>query len=301
MTRQAKHYKLRDIPTEQIEVLNPRERNKAIFSTIVDNISRLGLKKPITVTPRDNLSDGRKYLLVCGEGRLQAFKQLGHPVIPAIVLDVTDEEAFIMSLTENIARRRATPLETVSTIMRLKSLGYSFDDIAQKVDLTREYIVGICTLMEQGEERLVSAVESGKIGLSNALIIFQSAGDDLALQQAMHDAYENGSLRGKQFIQIRRVIERRAKFGKDMSRSFSRKAPEVTSEHLVKTYRNEVERQRLLVLKAESVEQKILLIVEMMRTLLADENFATLLRAEALDSMPKFLADRISASKWQTI
>ena len=45
------------------------------------------------------------YLLVCGEGRLNAFRILGETHIPALVVDVTDEDAFIMSLAENIARR----------------------------------------------------------------------------------------------------------------------------------------------------------------------------------------------------
>lgn len=295
--RNAKQYKLKDIPVDEIEVLNPRERNQQVFSSIVTNISRVGLKKPITVTQRDNLADGKRYLLVCGEGRLQAFKQLGQRTIPSIVLDVSDEDAFIMSLTENIARRKISPIETVSTIMRLKSLGYSHDEIAAKVDLSREYVQGITTLMEHGEERLVSAVEIGKIGLSNALLIFQAAGDDQVLQKAMHDAYENGSLRGKQFVQVRRLIERRARLGKDLSRSVSRKSQVVTSQSLVKTYRTEVERQKYMVRKAESTQQKILLIVEAMRTLTADENFVTLLRAESLDTMPKFLFDRMISTE----
>lgn len=295
--RNAKQYKLKDIPVDEIEVLNPRERNQQVFSSIVTNISRVGLKKPITVTQRDNLADGKQYLLVCGEGRLQAFKQLGQRTIPSIVLDVTDEDAFIMSLTENIARRKVSPLETVSTIMRLKSLGYSHEEIAAKVDLSKEYVNGITTLMEHGEERLVAAVEIGKIGLSNALQIFQAAGDDQALQKAMHDAYENGSLRGRQFVQVRRLIERRARLGKDLSRSITRKSQVVTSQSLVKTYRTEVERQKYMVRKAESTQQRILLIVEAMRTLTADENFVTLLRAESLDTMPKFLFDRMISTE----
>ena len=295
--RNAKQYKLKDIPVEEIEVLNPRERNQQVFSSIVTNISRVGLKKPITVTQRDNLADGKRYLLVCGEGRLQAFKQLGQRTIPSIVLDVSDEDAFIMSLTENIARRKVSPLETVSTIMRLKSLGYSHEAIAAKVDLSKEYVNGITTLMEHGEERLVAAVEIGKIGLSNALQIFQAAGNDQALQKAMHDAYENGSLRGRQFVQVRRLIERRARLGKDLSRSVPRKSQVVTSQSLVKTYRTEVERQKYMVRKAESTQQRILLIVEAMRTLTADENFVTLLRAESLDTMPKFLFDRMISTE----
>lgn len=37
------------IPVHQINVLNPRSRNRVVFQGIVSNISHLGLKKPITV------------------------------------------------------------------------------------------------------------------------------------------------------------------------------------------------------------------------------------------------------------
>ena len=86
---------------EQIIVLNPRSRNKRLFNTIVTNISHLGLKRPITVTPRP---DG-KYDLVCGQGRLEAYQALGATTIPAIIITATKEDRYLMSLVENIARR----------------------------------------------------------------------------------------------------------------------------------------------------------------------------------------------------
>ena len=43
---------IRIIPIAQIEVLNTRERNKKVFEEVVENIKAIGLKKPITVTPR---------------------------------------------------------------------------------------------------------------------------------------------------------------------------------------------------------------------------------------------------------
>ncbi len=75
------------IPTDQINVINPRSRNKVVFQSIVSNISALGLKKPITVAPRSQPSDGKKYDLVCGQGRLEAYIALGQPEIPAIVTE----------------------------------------------------------------------------------------------------------------------------------------------------------------------------------------------------------------------
>jgi len=54
------------IPVERVRVLNPRERNKRKYKQIVGNIADIGLKRPITVSPRP---DG-EFDLVCGQGRL---------------------------------------------------------------------------------------------------------------------------------------------------------------------------------------------------------------------------------------
>jgi len=57
------------IGVDQINVLNPRSRNRVTFQGIVSNISNLGLKRPITVARRTESSDGKPYDLVCGQGR----------------------------------------------------------------------------------------------------------------------------------------------------------------------------------------------------------------------------------------
>ena len=110
---------IRQIPLERIDVLNPRERNAKAFADIVSNIKAIGLKKPIVVTPRPSDDGSDRYLLVCGEGRMKAFKTLGQATIPALVVEVDDEDAFIMSLTENVARRQWRPLELLAGIEQL--------------------------------------------------------------------------------------------------------------------------------------------------------------------------------------
>lgn len=276
MKKELKNYRLTEIPVDAIEVLNSRERNQEVFQTIVDNIQNIGLKKPITVTERINKQGAKQYILVCGEGRLLAFKRLGQTHIPAMIVEVSDEDAFVMSLTENIARRRSTALDTVRTIIRLRDMGYSPKKVAEKIDMTPDYVEGIIELMDHGEERLVSAVECGNITLTTALYIYRAADDDKAIQQAMHSAFEKGELKGRQFVQIRRLLDRRTKIGKDMSRSLPRKGSALSSDALVRTYRNEVERQRQMVRKSEMTREKLMFLIQTMRTLCADEHFVTL-------------------------
>ena len=288
---------LRMIPVDQIEILNHRERNSRIFEEIADNIKTIGLKKPITVTPRRGAGGEESYLLVCGEGRLKAFRALGQANIPALVVEVTDEDAFIMSLTENIARRHYRSLELLGSISALHDQGYDKKAIAHKTGLTGEYVQGILNLLRHGEERLLIAVHKGEIPLNTALAIVGSGSDDKAIQSALQQAYEVGDLRGKQLIRARRVIERRMTLGRSARRGTPRKPTEVTSSSLVRTYQKEVERQRLLVRKAEFTQQRLLFITGALRELFADESFTNLMRAEGLDTLPKYLAERITPER----
>lgn len=284
---------IRMIPMNRIDVLNPRERNKVVFDEIVANIKAIGLKKPITVTHRAGADGADRYLLVCGEGRMKAFHLLGEKSIPALVVTVSDENAFIMSLAENIARRQCRPLELLAGIEQLQAKGYDKKIIAQKTGLSVEYVHGILILLNKGEERLLIAVESGKIPLNAALSIVGAGDDNKEIQVALQGAYESGKLRGSQLIQARRVIERRQTLGRSMERGTPRKRQDVTTSSLVRVYQKEVDRQKQMVRKAEIAQQRLLFIVGALRELLADENFTTLLRAENLDSLPKYLAERV--------
>src|SRR5579863_922603 len=148
MTSMHQPDEVKMIPVDRIDVLNPRERNGKVFDEIVGNIKAIGLKKPITVTPRLGLDGAERYLLVCGEGRLKAFKALNEAKIPALVVEVSDEDAFIMSLTENIARRQRRPLELLVGIQQLQQRGYTPKKIADKTGLTVPYVEGILTLLQ---------------------------------------------------------------------------------------------------------------------------------------------------------
>lgn len=294
MTKQKHPANLQMIPVDQITVLNPRDRNRREFERIIRNIRDLGLKKPVTVTPRSDLENGKQYLLICGEGRLEAFKSLGEKQIPALVVVVNDEDAFIMSLTENIARRAYRPLELLAGIEQLNKQGYDKRAIAQKTGLSLEYVKGILLLLEKGEERLLVAVEGGRVPL-NVAITIAGAGSDEAVQAALQDAYESGKLRGGQLMQVRRILQRRSTLGKSIAHCPARKRSSVTVISLVRNYQHEVERQKLMIKKAEFTQQRLLFVIEAFRQLLADEHFSNLLRAEGLDTLPKQLAERVWA------
>lgn len=285
---------LRMIPVDLIEVMNHRERNGKVFEDISTNIKAIGLKKPITVTPRPGPDGSERYMLICGEGRLNTFVSAGQKAIPALVVEVSDEDAYIMSLAENIARRRCHPLEFVAAIGALRERGYDKKSIAQKTGLSTDYIAGVLLLFERGEQRLLVAVQNGQIPIAVAISIARAGIDDVAVKAALHEAYESGAIRGKAVTEARRVVQLRQTVGRSMTRpGVGGKRPSVTSSSLVRTYQKEVERQELLVRKAELAQERLLFISSALAQLLHDEGFATLLRAEGLTTVPKYLADRI--------
>ena len=230
----TKNEKIHFIQIEQIEVLNPRERNEKVFAEIVESIRLVGLKKPITVT--QNVTGNLPYQLICGEGRIKAFKALGEIEIPARIINVNEEEALIMSLVENIARKQHRALDLLSSIERLSDLGYDKYTIAQKTGLTPDYIKGIITLLKNGEERLLYAVEQKRIPLSVAITISKTANSNLDMQIALQEAYESGELKGNQLLHAKKVIDCRQNSSKSLGYGQYQSNNKVSSNYIVRSY-----------------------------------------------------------------
>lgn len=293
MAKKPSEFQVKLIPVDQINVPNPRVRNQKAFRLIVDSIASVGLKKPITVRRRKKNNSKYSYDLVCGQGRLEAFQSLGETEIPAIEIEATRNDALVMSLVENLARRQHKPLELLHDIAAQKKRGHSERAIAKRTGLSYDYVHAICRLFDKGEERLLAAVETNQIPLSVALDIADT--DDDGVREALADAYERGLLRGKKLLTAKKIVERRRKLGKEITvagRQPNRRR--ISSQALVRAYERESDRQRLFIKKAELTQNRLLFVIEAVRTLLADENFTTLLRAESIESIPRPLADLVT-------
>ncbi|MBC07030.1 plasmid partitioning protein RepB C-terminal domain-containing protein [Thalassospira sp.] len=293
MNKAPQTHIIETIPVDAIQVLNPRARNRRQHQEIVDNIAAVGLKRPITVSRRQ--SGGKvRYDLVCGEGRLEAFRMLGEEIIPAVIIDAHEPDCLMMSLVENIARRPHRPIDLMAEIGSLAKRGYSDTEIAEKTGCSRGWVYHVITLLERGEERLVSAVETGLIPIGVAIEIAMS-GDDES-QSILIDAYESGKIKGKKIGAIRRLLDMRLKQRRGLSKlklGQKRDSKRPSAEDLIRVYEREAEKQRLLARKADFAQARLLFIVEAMKDLLSDEGFSTLLRTEGLDTMPGPLAERI--------
>ena len=281
------------ISIDEIHVLNARSRNQAIFSEVVQSISKVGLKRPITVTRREAPQNGARFNLVCGQGRIEAFRALGQSKIPARIVTATKTDCLLMSLVENVARRRHTPLELVFDIRRLELQGLSASEIGQRTGLSADYVRGILKLIKNGEERLIKSVDAGEMPLSVAIEIADS--NNASIQNVLADAYDNGLLRGRRLLKAKRLVEKRFEHEKGRSRSDRRPKPNNTlsTKELVRTYEKAADAQRLMLRRAEHASNTLAFISGALSVLFRDEHFLTLLRAERLTSVPECLSERL--------
>ena len=282
------------IPIDRIVVVNPRLRSKKIFKGIVENIAEVGLKRPITVTQRQG-DDGPLYDLVCGQGRMEAFKLLAQTEVPALIVSADPEDCLVASLVENCARRQHQAVDLLQDIGGMRDRGYSDADIAQKTGLSAPYVYAVARLLKQGERRLIRAVEAGYLPISVALEIAES--DDQGVQAALHKAYEDKLLRGRDLIAARRLVEVRQRSGKTGNVTHLSDKRSMTPERVVKAFREDTERKRLMIKRTEITRNRLVFIAEALSQLSRDETFVALLEDEGLASMPARLAERIEQAK----
>ena len=279
------------VPVSQVSVVNPRICNKKSFRELVENIAALGLKKPITVTRREE-QQGVRYDLVCGQGRLEAFMELGASEIPALVIEASVEDCMVKSLVENCARRQHHAIDLLHDIGGMKQRGYTDPEIAKKTGLSLEYVRGVGRLLAQGEQRLLRAVEAGHIPVSVAVQIADA--DDIGIQEALHQAYERNLLRGRKLMIVKRIVESRRRRGRAIrGRGPKEASQKLSSRTLLRAYKEDTDRKRLLIRKADATRNRLLFIAHAMRELFGDERFVSLLKAEKLDSVPKKLLGRM--------
>jgi ParB family chromosome partitioning protein len=279
------------IPVNAIDVVNPRARNRRIFKEIVTSVAELGLKRPITVK-RKQVEGEQRYDLVCGQGRLEAYQSLGQREIPAIVVNATNEDSAIMSLVENCARRQHRAIDLLHDIEGLKNRGYEYEDIARKTGLTVEYVKGVISLLENGEHRLLRAVEAGQVPVSVAVLIAQA--EDSEVQNVLQQAYEEKLLRGQRLMAAKKLIEQRRRRGKGYKTGPRRiDGNSISSNALLRAYREDVDRKKVLIRKSNSTKSRLVFVLEALRKLLAEPDFIAVLETEKLDTLPKSIALRL--------
>lgn len=107
---------------------------KAELEELAASIKAHGLIQPITIRALDAED---LYQIVAGERRFRAVQLLGWATIPAIVKDLSDEEASAIMLAENVARQDLDPIdEALAYDHRITAYGWSVQDCALKAGVS---------------------------------------------------------------------------------------------------------------------------------------------------------------------
>lgn len=108
------------------------------LADLAESIKAHGLLQPITVR---ELGETDLFQIVAGERRFRACELLGWQEIPAIIVDVTDDEAAALMLAENTGRENLNPIDEAGAYqVRIQRMGWSVDDCARSAGVSPELV-----------------------------------------------------------------------------------------------------------------------------------------------------------------
>lgn len=145
---QVQHISLEDI------IPNPNQPRKhfdeASLEGLASSIRASGLLQPILISQK---GENGKHVIIAGERRFRAVSAIkGRKSIEAIVREVTPEQMYTMSATENITREDMTPLEVAMVYKYFEAQGKSQGAIATLFGIARPTVVNYLALLDLPKE-----------------------------------------------------------------------------------------------------------------------------------------------------
>lgn len=135
--------------------------DQAALEELTGSIRENGLLQPVVVRPVEGAE--ATYMLIAGERRWRACKAAGLEVIPAkVVKGASEEEAYVLSIAENVNREDMTIMEEAGAYADLKAAGWTPVRIAKRFGKTETHItwrLGLLTLRPE----VAAMVDEGKI------------------------------------------------------------------------------------------------------------------------------------------
>ena len=144
--------------------LQPRvDYSEEKLSDLKASIKAKGVLQPILVRRKNE-----QFEVVAGERRLRAAQALKLEEVPVIIKDVSDQEALVIALIENIQREELNPIEEANAFKRLiEQFKYTQETIAQSVGKDRSTIGNFLRLLNLSEE-MKKSLATGKITVGHA-------------------------------------------------------------------------------------------------------------------------------------
>ncbi len=171
-------YEIRQIRTDQIKFFVRRARPAAGYGRLKQSILEIGLKTPIGVRDMSDraVKDRRrpgggvyKYELVYGQGRLQAFRELGIEKIPGIVIDVGEEEIVGRFLAENMMRRKLSWKEKAKLVEYDTEVhGISIEEVAERYCITPSHAKKYLRVLKGVSKMVLGKVDANGFDMNTA-------------------------------------------------------------------------------------------------------------------------------------
>ena len=123
------------------------------------SIRSQGIIQPLLVRPR-RTDTATVYEIVAGERRWRAAQRAGLTEVPVFLREMTDEEAMIAALIENLQREDLNPLEEALAIQALRDrLPCSQEELAQRLGKSRSAVANALRLLQLPEHMQVALKE----------------------------------------------------------------------------------------------------------------------------------------------
>jgi ParB family chromosome partitioning protein len=160
------------IKLDQIDE-NPYQTRRAFdpaaLQELADSIRVNGVIQPIVV----RLSSMGRFTLVLGERRCRAAKLAGEILIPAIVRQVSNQQAAEMTVVENLQRQDLNCLEQANAFTRLsRDFGLTQEQIGQRTGCSRASVANYMRLLRLPAE-VQEFLAEGRLGFSEARVLLQ--------------------------------------------------------------------------------------------------------------------------------
>jgi ParB family chromosome partitioning protein len=217
---------------------------------LVASIRDKGVLEPILVRPRpgdgeDEGPSGVLYRIISGERRYRAAQEAGLYEVPAIEMEVTDEEALEIALIENLQRKDLTPFEEAEGYRMLaESHSYTHEEISEAVGKSRTVVTESLSLLQM-PPRVRDTVQALGINSKSLLLEVLKAGNEAE----MIDLLEEVARRGLNRDDLRQRLRRGDKGGKSGRRKpyvFRFKAPDRTFSLALSFRQSEVDKDDLI-------------------------------------------------------
>ena len=168
--------KPREIPLDQID-RNPFQTrtqvNEDQLTELAASITANGVVQPILVRPQAN---GR-FQLIAGERRWRASQLAGKATVPAILRQVSDEQAMEITIVENLQRADLNPMEQARAFDRLsREFHMTQEQMAVRTGKDRASVANFLRLLRLPAS-VQARVEGGELSFGHArtLLAFEHA------------------------------------------------------------------------------------------------------------------------------